>query len=40
MRYATEQRSDQRVNAVAESVTGWTQAEAAGQPLDALFRII
>ena len=27
------------LNAVAESLTGWTQAQAAGQPLDAVFRI-
>jgi PAS domain S-box-containing protein len=28
------------LNAVAESLTGWTNAEAAGQPLDAIFRIV
>jgi PAS domain S-box-containing protein len=28
------------LNAVAESLTGWTQREAAGQPLDAVFRIV
>jgi PAS domain S-box-containing protein len=28
------------LNAVAESLTGWTDAEAAGQPLDAIFRIV
>jgi len=27
------------LNAVAESLTGWTQEEAFGQPLDAVFRI-
>jgi PAS domain S-box-containing protein len=28
------------VNAVAESLTGWTQADAAGEPLDSVFRIV
>jgi PAS domain S-box-containing protein len=28
------------LNAVAESVTGWAQAEALGQPLDAVFHIV
>ncbi len=28
------------LNAVAESLTGWTYTEAAGQPLDAVFRIV
>src|SRR5579872_7519964 len=28
------------LNAVAESLTGWTLPEAAGQPLDSVFRII
>src|SRR5262249_8380976 len=28
------------LNAVAQSLTGWTQEEAAGKPLDAVFRII
>jgi PAS domain S-box-containing protein len=28
------------LNAVAESMTGWTQAEAVGKPLDAVFRIV
>lgn len=28
------------LNPVAESLTGWTQADAYGQPLDAIFRIV
>jgi PAS domain S-box-containing protein len=28
------------LNAVAEALTGWTYADAAGQPLDAVFRIV
>ena len=28
------------LNAVAESLTGWLEADAAGQPLDAVFRIV
>ena len=28
------------LNAVAESLTGWTAAQAAGQPLDAIFRVV
>ncbi|HET9012758.1 MAG TPA: PAS domain S-box protein, partial [Gemmatimonadaceae bacterium] len=28
------------LNAVAESLTGWAYADAAGQPLDAVFRIV
>src|SRR5262249_22951648 len=28
------------LNAVAESLTGWTQDEAAGKPLGAVFRIV
>ena len=28
------------LNAVAESLTGWTEKEAAGQPLDLVFRIV
>ena len=28
------------LNAVAESLTGWTQREAAGQPLEDVFRIV
>jgi PAS domain S-box-containing protein len=28
------------LNAVAESLTGWRQQEAVGQPLDAVFRIV
>jgi PAS domain S-box-containing protein len=29
-----------RLNTVAEQLTGWTQAEAAGRPVDDIFRII
>ena len=29
-----------RLNPAAEALTGWTQAEAIGQPIDAVFRII
>jgi PAS domain S-box-containing protein len=28
------------LNAVAEALTGWSQGDAAGQPLDAVFRIV
>ena len=28
------------LNAVAESLTGWTQEEAVGQPLDTVFRVL
>jgi PAS domain S-box-containing protein len=28
------------LNPIAEMLTGWTQAEAEGQPLDAIFRIV
>jgi PAS domain S-box-containing protein len=28
-----------RLNPAAEALTGWTQAEAAGQPVDAVFRL-
>jgi PAS domain S-box-containing protein len=28
------------LNAVAESLTGWTRSEAVGQPLEAIFRIV
>lgn len=28
------------INTISESLTGWTQAEAAGQPLENVFRII
>ncbi|HEY3634121.1 MAG TPA: PAS domain S-box protein, partial [Caldimonas sp.] len=35
----TEGRIDQ-LNAVAEAVTGWSSAEARGQPLDAVFAIV
>src|ERR1700676_5057629 len=28
------------LNSVSESLTGWTLEEAAGQPLDSVFRII
>lgn len=28
------------MNAVAESITGWTQGEGAGQPLDVVFRVM
>ena len=28
------------LNAVAESVTGWAQQDAVGQPLDSVFRIV
>src|SRR5262249_12330849 len=28
------------LNAVAEALTGWTKAEATGQPVDVVFRIV
>jgi PAS domain S-box-containing protein len=28
------------MNAVAEALTGWTESDAAGQPLDAVFRLV
>jgi len=30
----------ERMNAAAEALTGWTQSDAMGEPLDAVFRIV